>query len=136
MPEAASAVAAPPSTSTSTVSPGTGGGGASEDVKITYGSPEGDGNVEKIGTPDESIGEDGGGEGDGLDGSFDEFGENDADWEGDQDAPAVSPDKFSSEQYKALKQALAANPELFKAVKREISENSRYKALFESPEAA
>ena len=126
MPEAA--VVSSPSTPTSTSAPVTGGGGA-EDVKITYGSPEGDSNVgEGTETVDDSLQADGGEGGEAEDfGDFDSFGEEEGE---------IEPQKFTSDQYKALKQALAANPELFKAVKREISENSRYKQLYESPEAA
>lgn len=132
MPETATAVATPASTSTSTaIQPGTGGGG-SEDVKITYGSPEGDGIAESPRTDDASAqaADDPGSD------AADEFGELDAFGEEEESEAGIAPEKFSSEQYKALKAALAANPELFKAVKREISENSRYKQLYESPEAA
>lgn len=132
MPETATAVATP---STSTAIQPVAGGGGSDDVKITYGSPEGDGNVGEV---EEKTGSDlqtDGGEGE-ASGDLDEFGELDAFGEDEEAEAGIAPQKFSSEQYKALKAALAQQPELFKAVKREISENSRYKQLYESPEAA
>ena len=128
-------VAAPTTASTSTAAPVTGGGGASEDVRITYGSPEGDSNVGEVEEKTDGDLQTDGGEGEGSS-EGDEFGELDAFGEDEEGEAGIQPEKFSSEQYKALKAALAANPELFKAVKREISENSRYKALYESPEAA
>ena len=132
MPEAASAVVSSPTTSTSTAAPVTGGGGASAEPKITYGSPEGDSHVTENEPETQGDLQTDGAEG----GEADEFGELDAFGDEEESVEGIERDKFTSEQYKALKQALAANPELFKAVKREISENSRYKQLFESPEAA
>ena len=132
MPETASPAVSSPTTSTSSAAPVTTGGGASEDVKITYGSPEGDANVGEVAeTADDSLQADSG-----ESGEADEFGDFDSFGEDEEAEAGLAPEKFTPEQYKALKQALAANPELFKAVKREISENSRYKQLFESPEAA
>lgn len=126
MPE--TAIAPSPTTS----APVTGGGESSAEPRITYGSPEGDASIQTSEGQehlDEQLGDSTGTveEGD----EISDFG--DADFGDDE---TNQPEKFTSEQYKALKQALAANPELFKAVKREISENSRYKQVHESPEAA
>jgi hypothetical protein len=128
MPDAAISTAS----ATSTAAPVTGGDTSTAEPKITYGSPEGD-------TPTTDTQDNGGDDlrDDGTEGEgLDDFGELDAFGDDAEDSEALSPEKFSSEQYKALKTALAANPELFKAVKREISENSRYKQVFDSPEAA
>ncbi len=126
MPEAA---ISSPASVTAPITPATTGGESSPEPKITYGSPEGD-------TQHTSEVRDGANETTQDDTSADDFGELDS--FGDEEEAAITgePEKFSSEQYKALKQALAANPELFKAVKREISENSRYKQVHETPEAA
>lgn len=123
MPEAAITTAAP------VTAPVTTGGESSPEPKITYGSPEGDTQqTTEVGDRADETTQD--------DTSADEFGELDAFGDEAETDSFAEPEKFSSEQYKALKQALAANPELFKAVKKELSENSRYKQAFESPEAA
>lgn len=122
---------AAPATTTTPAATGT-GGETSAEPKITYGSPEGNGAITETRESERQT-DDAGGI---SEADRDEFGEFDEFADFGDDETEIEPEKFTSEQYKALKQALAQNPELFKAVKREISENSRYKQVYESPEVA
>jgi hypothetical protein len=107
------------------------GGGESAEPKIQWGD-EGDASRD-TGLDPEATGGDVSGEGAGTDGAE---GAGDDAW-GDEtisDGHDLGDEAPAKLDYKALKEALATAPELFKQVKRALSENSRYKELAKSPE--
>lgn len=109
--------AAPPTGGTGgdTAPAGGGGGGAGETggAAITTG---GDGKTAEASTEDSDFG------------TFEDF-----------DAPEVqagSGEEFGPDVYKTVKEALKAQPEVFKQVKKAVSMVKRYQEHFETPEAA
>lgn len=116
---AAPVTSAPTTTPTPSTTP-------TAEPKVTWGSPDA---LDTTTKPAEKVGADEAAEhlgGDEFgDESFDEeFGEREAE----------KPEEFGSEAYQKLKTALASDPELFKQVKRAVSENKRYKEIAKSPE--
>lgn len=121
-------------TSPGTAKPGAGGAAGagagsatgSPEPKVTWGGPESGEDTSKsaIETGDRAE----------IDQpATDEFGDETFD---EEIAPETEEpkDDFSPEAYQKLKAALASDPELFKQVKRAISENKRYKEISKSPE--
>jgi hypothetical protein len=122
MPEVASA---PVTTGTPTPATGTQPTTAAPEPKVTYGAPD---TTAKPAEPIE-------GAEDGLEVESEGFGDDEFGDESDA-APETPAEEFGSDTYQQLKQALAQNPELFKKVKKAISEVTRFKGMFESPEKA
>jgi hypothetical protein len=66
----------------------------------------------------------------------DDFGADDFGDDAFEEEPAETRDEFTSDTYQKLKEALKADPVLFKQVKKAISMNTRYAQVFKTPEEA
>lgn len=127
MPDAPVSAPAPaPSSSPAPASTPTPSTSSTPEPKVTWGSPDA---IDSTVKPPEKVAGDEGGE----PGDSGDFGDESFD---DEISPpeAERAEEFSSEAYQKLKQALAAEPELFKQVKKAVSENKRFKEIAKSPE--
>jgi hypothetical protein len=103
---------------------GTGGGTAIPGATETGGASKG-------------LGTDAGAkEGQEIEGADDDFGTFEDFETGEAEVQAGSSEEFGPDTYKTVKEALKANPEVFKQVKKAVSMVKRYQEHFESPEAA
>src|ERR1700685_4274673 len=112
------------------------GGGAGGDKGGTGGGTAIPGATE-TGGASKGLGTDAGArEGAGIEGADDDFGTFEDFETGEAEVQAGSSEEFGPETYKTVKEALKANPEVFKQVKKAVSMVKRYQEHFESPEAA
>lgn len=111
--------AAPPAAGTGTGDTGTTGGDKGRTGGLAI--PSGDGSTQVADAGAEDFGE------------FEDF---TTDGDIDTEVQNKSTEEFGTDAYKTVKEALKANPEVFKQVKKAVSMMKRYQEHFETPEAA
>lgn len=116
-------------------SPGGNDAGKGTDAGSGAAIPSGDGAGDKRTTDTRTADADGKTE---IETGEDDFGSFDEDFGGEesQSRAEISHDEFGPETYKAVKEALKAQPEVFKAVKKAVGMVKRYQEHFDTPEAA
>lgn len=111
---------APSSAPVSTPAPPT---KSAPEPKVTYGAPDAtETPAEHVSDTEEHVE------------TIDDFGDESFDGPEVDEQTESTPEEFGTEAYQKLKAALAADPELFKQVKRAVSENKRFKEIAKSPE--